>query len=330
MYDDLFPRAEVEDEVRHLFGDRIGLLRWSAVHRLETPHCRTVTEEHYEGEMRWERTTLYTPAGSLYQDRVYEPVYNSGAFIKRYVEEPQDYEILWAYLEDGQVLPDYERYQRDQAKLGDEGLPLAAVERSPYQQLWVEWVDIDRLAGHMTDCPDRVQKTVDILNRRARQIFEIVYHSPAALIDFPDNITAPMIGLKRFLQYNVPLYNELADMLAERSVPVFVHMDGNLKPLWKAIAESKVGGLDSFSPTPDNDTSVAEAIRMWPEKRLFVNFPSSVHLRSYEEIRTEAVNILEAGGHTGRLEIQFSESVPYFAWRNSFQAIADAVESFIP
>ncbi len=330
MYDDLFPRVEVEDEVRRLFGDRIGLLRWSAVHRLETPHCRTVTEEYFKDKMRWERATLYTPAGSLYQEREYEPIYNSGAFKKRYVEEPQDYEVLWSYLDDGVVLPDYERFYRDQAKLGDEGLPLAAVERSPFQQLWVEWVDIDRLSGHLADCPDRVQKTVDMLNRRARQIFDIVYQSPVPLIDFPDNITAPMIGLRRFLLYNVPLYNELADMLADHNVPVFVHMDGNLKPLWKAIAESKVGGLDSFSPTPDNDTSVADAISMWPEKRLFVNFPSSVHLHSYEEIRAEAENILEAGGHTGRLEIQFSESVPYFAWRTSFKAIADAVDNFKP
>ncbi len=43
-------------------------------------------------------------------------------------------------------------------------------------------------------------------------------------------------------------------MLSDRNVPVFVHMDGDLKPLWNAIGESRVGGLDSFSPTPDNDT----------------------------------------------------------------------------
>jgi hypothetical protein len=328
MYDDLFPRGM--DEVRRAFLGRIGLLRWSGVHRLETPHCRTETQEFYTNGNRWERTVLHTPAGSLYQEREFEPVYNSGSFRKRYVEEPQDYEVLWAYLEDGIVLPDYDRFYRDQARLGDEGLPLAAVERSPFQQLWVEWVDIDHLSWHMADCPDRVEKTISLLNQRARKIFDIVAQSPVPLIDFPDNITAPMIGLKRFMQYNVPLYNELADRMAERKVPVFVHMDGNLKPLWQAIASSRIGGLDSFSPTPDNDTSVAEAIAMWPEKRLFVNFPSSVHLRSYDEVRAEAERILEAGGHTGRLEIQFSENVPFFAWRNSFAAIADAVDEFRP
>jgi hypothetical protein len=289
-----------------------------------------VTEEFCDGATRCERTTLFTPKGSLTQVKAFEPVYNSGAFQKRYVEEPEDYEILWSFLEDGVVIEDYRRYLRDQTDLGEEGLPLPAVERTPFQQLWVEWVDIERLSAHLAECPERVQKTVDLLNRRAKEIFAIVVRSPAVMINFPDNITAPMIGLKRFLHYNVPLYNELADLLAEKGVPVFVHMDGNLKPLWGAIAQSGVGGLDSFSPTPDNDTSVADAIRLWPEKRLWVNFPSSVHLRPYEAVREEAERILQDGGHSGRLHIQFSESVPYTVWQTSFQAIVDAVEAFKP
>lgn len=324
MYDEMLPL----DEVREQFGDRIGRLRWSNVHKVETPHCRTELVEYYVGETRWERTTLYTPAGAVYQERAFEPVYNSGSFRKHYIETAQDYEVLWAYLDDAVILPDYERYHRDQALLGEDGLPLTAVERSPYQQLWIEWVGLDRLAYHFADWPERVHQTIELLKRRARVIFEIAYYSPAPMLDFPDNITAPAIGPKRFLQYNVPLYNELADMLAERGAPVFVHMDGNLKPLWKAIAESQVGGIDSLSPTPDNDTSVADAIRLWPKMRLFVNFPSSVHLRPYEEVRAEAERILEAGGRSGRLEIQFSENVPFEVWRTSFRAIVEAVEDF--
>ncbi len=328
MYDDLMLR---EDKATYAsFGDQIGRLRWSLVHKVITPHCRTVTEEFYDGETRCERSTLYTPAGSLVQVRAFEPAYDSGSYRKRYVEDPQEYEVLWSYLDDGIVVEDFDRFYSDQALLGDSGLPLTAVERSPFQQLWVEWVDLDTLSFHLADCPDRVEKTIAMLTERARRIYEIVYRSPVPMIDFPDNITAPVIGLNRFVKYNVPLYNEVADRLAEKKVPVFVHMDGNLRPLWQAIAESRLGGIDSLSPTPDNDTAVAQAIAMWPRMSLFVNFPSSVHLRPYDEVRAEAECILEAGGHTGRLEIQFSENVPYHAWRTSFPAVVDAVEGFKP
>jgi len=107
-----------------------------------------------------------------------------------------------------------------------------------------------------------------------------------------------------------------------------VHMDGDLKPLWQAIGESGVRGLDSLSPPPDNDTSAAEAASMWPEMRLFVNFPSSVHLASPERIYDQAGEILEQAGHTGRLQIQISENVPPGVWRKSFPQIVQAIRDF--
>ncbi len=325
MYDGVLP---VDQVFAHVGPQRIGLLRWSAVHRVEHPNCRFVTDTFYIGSTKWQRTTLFTPRGSIYEERAFEPVYDSSSIRKHYVETPADYEVLWAYLEDSVILPDYDRYYRDASELGEHGLPLAAVERTPYQQLWIEWVGLDTLPYHFADYPEHVARTIALLQERARRIFEIARHSPAPFLDFPDNITAPAIGPQRFRQYCVPLYNELANMLAERGAVVFVHMDGDLKPLWQEIAASRIGGLDSFSPQPDNDTSVAEAVALWPDKRLWVNFPSSVHLRPADQVRAEAEAILAAAGHTGRLQIQISENVPLEVWRTSFPAIADAIDAF--
>ena len=325
MYEGLLPL----DAVRQRIGrERVGVLRWSQVHRVEHPSCRFETQDYFVDGSRWQRITLHTPAGTLYEERAFEPVYGSSSIHKHFVQEPQDYEALWAYLQDGVVLPDELRYRKDERELGDDGLPLVAVERTPYQQLWVQWVGLSHLSWHLADYPDRVQHTIELLTARARHILEIAWRSAAPFVDFPDNITAPAIGPQRFEQYCVPLYNTLADMLAERGALVFVHMDGDLKPLWKEIAASRVGGLDSFAPAPDNDTTVAQAISLWPEKRLFVNFPSSVHLQSPEQVRAEAEAILAAGGHTGRLTLQISENVPLSAWHTSFPPILSAIEAF--
>lgn len=326
QYDGL---AAPNEEVWDLLGrDRMGLIRWSAVHRAEHPNCRYETEEFERDGLRGQRVTLHTPAGSLFEERLFEPTYNTGSTKKHFVEMPEDYEALWAYLEDGIILEDVEHFLRDERELGEDGLPMVAVERTPYQQLWVQWTGLDHLSEHMVDCPDRVGRTVDLLVERERRIFDIVCDSPVPFVDFPDNITAPVIGPRFFQQYCVPLYDELAGRLRDRGVPVFVHMDGDLKPLWEAIGASGVRGLDSFSPAPDNDTTVSEAATMWPEMRLFVNFPSSVHIRPAPEVRAVAEQILEEAGHTGRLQIQLSENVPPNAWRTSLPAIAEAIEAF--
>ncbi|MCX5757085.1 MAG: hypothetical protein NTU83_00970 [Candidatus Hydrogenedentes bacterium] len=113
-------------------------------------------------------------------------------------------------------------------------------------------------------------------------------------------------------------------------MPLFVHADGDLKALWSAIAESPLRGLDSYSPPPDNDTAVVDAMAQWPEMRLCINFPSSVHLAEPEAVRKRTGELLEEGGHTGRLQIQVSENVPPEVWRTSFPAIVDAIRAFGP
>jgi hypothetical protein len=105
-------------------------------------------------------------------------------------------------------------------------------------------------------------------------------------------------------------------------------MDGDLKPLWDAIGESPVRLIDSFSPAPENDTSIADAIRMWPEMRLCPNFPSSIHLAEPEVIYETTMELLEQGGRTGRLQIQISENMPPGAWKKSYPQIVRAIHDF--
>jgi hypothetical protein len=326
----MYQGMEPTEEVYALVGRQsIGLLPWVSVHRTESPHCRFETEKIARRALRGIRTTLHTPEGRLTQERFYTPAFGetaSPATYKQFVKEPKDYRILQAYFRDVRVHPDHEALDKVLADLGDAGIPHVAVGRTPYQALWVEWVLLEDFAYHLADAPGVVEETMALMGGVLRQQFRVAAASAAPYVCFPDNITAPAIGVRYFQKYAVPYYNELAAMLDGR--PVYVHMDGDLKPLWPAIGQSGVRGLDSMSPPPDNDTSVADALGLWPAMRVAVNFPSSVHLRPAKEVYATAREILEQGGHSGRLQIQISENLPPGAWRRSFPAIAKAVEDF--
>jgi hypothetical protein len=185
----------------------------------------------------------------------------------------------------------------------------------------------------MADFPEHVQRTIELLQQRARRTFEIAAQSPAPFVEMPDNITAPAIGPKRFREHCVPLYNELAAMLVERSVGpaerrVFVHMDGELHGLWDDIARSEVGGLDSVTPAPDTATPIGDVVEHCPGVCLWVNFPASLHLSAPEDIRATADAILVAAGHTGRLQLQITENIAAGTWPTSLPILADAIEEF--
>jgi hypothetical protein len=321
--------AAPDEEVWELVGrDSMGILRWTSVYRLEYPNSRSHSEPFERDGLMGLRSTIVTPLGALTEERLYEPVYHTSSIRKHYVTRPEEYDLLGAYLEDGVVVEDLEPLQRAYQELGEQGLPLVRVERTPFQQLWVQWVSMEDLALHLVDCPERVARCVDAMTRQQRRVFEIVARAPVEFVDFPDNITAPIIGEANFRRYCVPPYQELAGMLADKDVPVYVHMDGDLKPLWPAIGDSGVKGLDSLSPPPDNDTSPGEVVSMWPWMRVWINFPSSVHIQPAQRVYCCAAEMLEQAGHTGRLQIQVSENVPPFAWRTSLPQIVRAITDF--
>ena len=324
--------APNEEVWAHLGRENMGLLQWSSLHALHSPNCRTESEQIEIGGRRALRHTLITPAGALTEERLYEPTYNTTAAHKHYITQVADYHLLLAYLRDITVTMNVDGYRAADKALGDDGLPMAAVMRTPYQQLWIQWVSLTDLVLHLVDEPDLMADVIGELTRIELDIFDAVCEAAKTVdfrfVDIPDNITAPTIGERYFRQYCLPLYRRFADMLAERDIKMFCHMDGDLKPLWGAIGESGLRGIDSFSPPPDNDTSAAEALAMWPDMRLFMNFPSSIHLAEPQRIYEVTMDILEQTRGTGRLQIQISENVPPGVWRTSYPEIVRAIRDF--
>jgi len=327
--------AAPNEEIWSLIGrENMGILTWSRPYRFEHPNCRFEREEIERSGLTGYRTILHTPEGKLVEERFLEPTYGTSSVSKHFVRAPDDYRILSAYFRDVSAQKHLDDFIRLYRELDSDGLPHVTVERTPFQQLWVQWVCLEDLAYHLVDCPEVIDEVISTMTDLQRSIFELVCHAvrevPIPYVTFPDNITAPVIGEKYFRLYCVSAYDELAGMLADAGtdVPVFVHMDGDLKPLWNAIGESSVRGLDSFSPPPDNDTTVAQAAALWPEMRLLTNFPSSMHLAKPHEIYRRAEQILAEAGHSGRLQIQISENVPPGTWRKSFLQIVKAIEEF--
>ena len=318
-----------DDEAWAVLGrDNMGILRWQQIHWWEHPNCRIVSEEVFFDGRRGVRRTMHTPAGDLTEERIYQPTYQVEGYRQHFVKEPGDYQVLLAYLRDAVLHDCLDDIDRWNAELGNDGFCHASVERTPYQQLWIQWVSLLDFGLHLVDAPDILQEVISVMIENQREVFRLVPRARTPYIVIPDNLTAPAIGERYFRRYCLPLYQELVGIAGECGIPVYAHLDGDLRPLWKAIGESGIRGIDSFSPPPDNDTSPAEAAAMWPKMRLCVNFPSSVHLRQPEAINQRAMEILEEAGHTGRLQIQISENVPPGLWRTSYPEIVKAIRDF--
>ena len=323
------------DEVREVFGfNSLGMLGWCPAHATVSPNCTRRSEEYvsddgHEGVIDY----LDTPKGTLVQKRLIVPAWGGAwGWVEHYVKTAADLEILLAYFKDSHVVVDTDGVNAFNAEHGEGGLPHVSLPRTPYQQLWIEWSVIDDVAALMADSPDLVE---EVFQAMAEHYIEATQATAAAAKEceffhttIGENVTAPMIGPKMFEKWCVPYYRQAADIMAEAGIRFMVHLDGDLKPLWDLLDESHIGGIDSLSPPPDNDTPVGMALERWPDMMIWANFPSSVHLRETTEIHRTAEQLLAEGGSSRRFWIQISENMPPERWRASFPEIIGAIREF--
>ena len=71
--------------------------------------------------------------------------------------------------------------------------------------------------------------------------------------------------------------------------------------------------------------TLAEARAAWPDKILWINFPSSVHLSPDEVIYNTTKELIEHDGGAQKLLIGITEDVPEHRWQSSFLTISRAI-----
>jgi hypothetical protein len=139
------------------------------------------------------------------------------------------------------------------------------------------------------------------------------------------NIHPDMIGPKLFQDHYLPYMNRFADLAHEEGKLSGSHLDAKFSFMKEMIAEARFDVVEAFTPAPMGDMSVAEARQAWPDKVLWINFTSSVHIQSPEAIRQETLKILKEAAPGDRFLVGITEDVPENAWRTSFGVISRAI-----
>ena len=317
--------AGTDDEMLALLGDHLTLVYWSGVHRTEYRRTTFRSEKFTENGEERQRNFIETPIGTICRTYHFDPTYHSSWAIDSYVKKPADWDVLRFMFEDAIYKPDYDGWFDRRKQYGERAVQNTAVGRTPFQCLAYEYLGVEQLSLDYYDYPDTVQGVLQVLNERQNELDRIYAESPAEIINFPDNITSIVVGRDRFAKYCLPRYKHMADALRGTGKILVAHMDGMLRNLADLIAESPLTSLEAFTPSPDSDVSVADARRFWPDKRIWINYPSSVHLFSPDVIYRQTRTLLEEAAPLRGFLIGVTENIPPTCWRKSMAAIDKAI-----
>jgi hypothetical protein len=256
----------------------------------------------------YRKTRYLTPEGELWDTSVVfsgsswhcEPVFRSA----------RDYEAVYALISDFQYQPNFETFLDDDARFGGQGLARPATEKSPFFEILYDYMGVMNFAAEWSERRHLVVKMYELLLESRRRRLEIVSRSPAPFVIVDGNIDMSIVGWERFEVFYLPVWFEAAEWLAGAGKSTGLHLDGNNRALADPVARLPIPIIESFTPPPDCDLTIAEALRLWPDKTLLVNFPSSLHLAEEADFRRAAAGVLSEAYGSGRTAVGVVEDLP--------------------
>jgi len=329
IYRVLFPRGEAE---RHLRNQGLAVLERIPLCRVEMPNVDLFSREYYEGGVLTVRETARTPVGEVYRIIKLDPSLGTSWWDMHYfVKRPEDYKIVEFMVSDTIYYPSYDEFLLAQERWGEDGYVLGETSAglwlgySPMGLMMYKLLGVERFGIDLFDYPDEFFSLYETIREKQREMFQVCAQSPAEVVCYAGNIHQDTMGLQRFVEYYLPSINEFAAVMHEHGKLASCHYDAKMSSLVQAVAESSTDIVEAFTPFPDCDVSVGEARDAWPDKILWVNFPSSVHLESPERIRQTTLQVLSEAAPGDRFLMGVTEDIPESARQSSLNVILQTI-----
>ena len=319
IYEGLLPRGETERLLRNgglAFSCRVPVVA------VESPNVTTEQRQYRDQQFVYQRETFRTPVGEVSQVRRFGGGYGTSLLCEFPIKTPDDYRVIEFMWQDQRYSPAYENYASAQDRLREDGIVTGNLGYTPLQHMLILYMGPQRFAEDMVDRPDLFFGLYETMARRHREQYEIAADSPAEFFIYGDNVTCQMVGAKRFDEYVAPCYNEFADVLHARGKKLGSHLDGMMAGLKAQVARTKLDFIEAFAPHPDGDLPLSEARAAWPDKVIWINYPSPIHLCTEAQIEAATRQMIRDVAPGDRFLVGVTENIPEQSWQKSLPVIA--------
>ncbi len=338
IYTRYLPRGAAEREARAL---GVGVIDYHPVSTMLAPPWHTypgflseVRGAEFEIQFSWrdgeliETRTYRTPVGTLTERLRQDPSYGSDWVEKHYISSPEDYKVMQYLVENTVLRRNEEGFLAKQENLGEDGVVLGRVDRSPFQKLMAELAGPEQFLVDLAITPEPVISLLEAMEARMDEIFEIACESQAEVIWQPENISCDLTSPKYYEKYCLPHYAKHGAQLRAKGKTYVVHMDGRVRAIRDLVARSTIDCIESLSFTEiGGDLPFSEARAAWPGKVILPNFPASLALESEEKIFSFFQAFRKEVGPEKPFMIQVSEDIPAGSYRRVLPTLFKALNS---
>lgn len=283
-------------------------------------------------EVNGKRTHWWrTPRGELTDRWEYIAQSSCWAHVEYAVKSVADLKVVQDIFAHIRHEPCYGEYVTAAEHLGESGLPISGVPRSPLPALMADWCGVMNTIYFMADEPQAVADTLKIIDKSNDAAFDCIASGPAELLHFCDNLDSGNCA-SYFGDYMEEYYRRRLGQIHKAGKFAVVHLDGTVRGLLPKLAACGFDGIEAITPGPVGDVEIEElrAVTANPKTIIWGGIPGAMFAKPWkaDDIRAHTRRLLDALWPEGRLIIGSADQIPPDGDINFCRIIADIIEEY--
>lgn len=276
--------------------------------------------------------TYETPVGTITERHQYSPDGDTWFLVDHPVKTEEDIKVLQYIYEHLTIRENTAPFEKDAARYGDEALllPMIGVDNKTAFQTMVEhWLGTEQLAYAVYDYPEAIAECLAVMQEKDFETIKIAAGTSAEGFIFYEDSSTTNISPAMFAEYTAPEIAQWGDYLHKSGKLLAHHACGHIKDLLPLMAELPIDLIESISPPPTGNISIADALPKIPDRIGLIGGiePTVLLNSSLEELERYVTDLLTVTrGH--RFILANSDSCPPDVSYDKFLMISRLVASF--
>jgi hypothetical protein len=242
------------------------------------------------------------------------------------LETPEDYAVMTYVVRHTRISPAYNAFLAQEKAILPYGVALNFAGRTPLQTVLVDYAGLENFAYHLFDLESEVMELYEALLESFRRVVELVAEGPGRFVSILENFTAETLGPKRYKQLLLPVYQEFFPVLQSTGKIVGTHYDGKLASCKELVAKAPIDLIESLTPPPEGDMTLAECRAAWPDKLFWSNVNVACYELPPKELKALVLERVEQAAPDGKgLAFEISEQYPA-NWKESVPVVLSALK----
>lgn len=275
--------------------------------------------------------TWRTASGEITDRWEYIPQSFCWAHVEYAVKSVVDLKVVQDIFAAYRHEPDPTSFPAAAEYLGENGLPISSVPRSPLPALLADWCGVMNTIYLLADEPQAVEDTLAIIDRANDGAFAYIAAGPSELLHFCDNLDSGNCG-SYFAPYMEEYYRRRLAQVHQAGKVAVVHLDGAIRGLLPKLAACGFDGIESVTPGPVGDVEIEDlrAVTANPQTILWGGIPGAMFATPWTaaHVRDQTRRVLDALWPSGRLVVGSADQIPPDGNIDFCRVIADTIEEY--